>query len=86
MPKKLSENSSVNGFNKAGDPNNMNFVFSGFIKREFIQHQLVVLVRSSSSLAFTSDLSCTEKDKKILLSSTNDSMPLFTTAVGRSFV
>jgi hypothetical protein len=37
-------------------------------------------------LAFTSDLSCTEKDKKILLSSTNDSMPLFTTAVGRSFV
>jgi hypothetical protein len=78
MPKELCENSSVKGFNKAGD-----FVFSGFIKSEFVQHQLVILVRSSSSLAFASDLSCTEKDKKILLSSTNDSRPLFTTAVGR---
>jgi hypothetical protein len=43
LPKKLSQNSSVNGFNKAGDPNNMNFVFSGFIKSEFVQHQLVIL-------------------------------------------
>ena len=38
MPKELCENSSVKGFNKAGD-----FVFSGFIKSEFVQHQLVIL-------------------------------------------
>ena len=66
-------------------PINMNFVFSGFINKSFVQHQVPTLRKSSSSLNLASMTSATGKDSKTFESSTYDSSWQNLGAPGRSF-
>ena len=84
--RKFSVSSSGNVPNNCGVPNNINLVLSGFKRREFVQHHLVTLLRSSSNASFAFDISWMEKDKETLLSSTYESREHSLVAERRSLV
>ena len=84
--KKFKDMSSDSEFNNYRVPTNRNFVFSGLINNEFLQHHSATRRRSVSSLYLASDTSLIENDIDILESSTNEFILLECVTVGKSFV
>ena len=78
--------SSGNVPNNYGVPNSINFVLSGFKRREIVQHHLATLLRSFANINFAFGISCIIKDKETLLSSAYESKEDSFVTEGRSFV
>ena len=56
--------SSGNVPNNCGLPNTINLVLSESKRREFVQHHLATLLRSSSNVSFAFGISWMEKDEE----------------------
>ena len=84
--KKFEDMSSDSEFNNCRVPTNKNFVFSGLINSEVLQHHSATKRRSVSSLCLASDTSLIENDIDILESSTNEFRSHYCVTVGRLFV
>ena len=84
--KKFKDISSDSELNNCRVLTNRNFVFSGLINNEFLQHHSATRRRSVSSLCLASDTSLMENDIDILESSTNEFKLHDCVTVGRSFV